>query len=181
MGPHAAPLGTRPRQRRGLPDEAMDRACRMALRGIDAETIAAVLQVSERRVKVALSSRNGRQRVRWLRGQQLLSEIEHEQAMRQLLPDARRAIGQGMSQSPAKDAAKVALALHEAVVAKPAQKIEHTHQGRIEHDLGPVFERLQEGLAKVREAQLGKDPLARVMRGDLGLAKHRPLLPSGEE
>lgn len=164
--------------RKKLSEEELERACKLAARGVDLPTIADALRLQERRVAQALRSRAGTHKVRWLRGRAILAELEHEEAMRDMLPRGRKAIREGMDAANAKDSAGIGLKLHEAVIQKPPQRIEHTHQGRIEHDLTPIFERLTESLAQIREAQAGRDPLARVVRGDVGLAQHRPLLPA---
>lgn len=161
-----------------LSEAELESACKLAARGVEVETIADALLLPEKRVARALRSRKGRHKVRWLRGQAILQELEHEEAMRGLLPRARKSVKEGLECASAKDAAQIGMKVHEAVIQKPPQRIEHTHQGRIEHDLTPIFERLQESLGKIREAQQGRDPLARVVRGDVGLAQHRPLLPA---
>lgn len=161
-----------------LSEDELERAAKLAARGVDVPTIAAALLLEEKTVARALRSRKGAHKVRWLRGRAILAELEHEEAMRDLLPSGRVAIRDGLSAANAKDAAGIGLKLHEAVIQKPPQRIEHTHQGRIEHDLTPIFEKLTQSLERIREAQAGRDPLARVVRGDVGLAQHRPLLPA---
>jgi hypothetical protein len=161
-----------------LTEQELERACKLASRGVDIPTIADALLLPEKKVARALHSRKGTHKVRWLRGRAILAELEHEEAMREMLPSGRTAIRDGLSQAPAKDAAQIGLKLHEAVIQKPAQRVEHTHQGRIEHDLSPIFERLTESLEKIREAQAGRNPMERVVRGDVGLAQHRPMLPA---
>lgn len=184
----STPSGAPPRRVRSRPptprpwiqltDKELESACKLAARGVDVPTIADALLLPEKRVDRALRSRKGRHTVRWLRGRQILAEIEHEEQMRDLLPRARKSVKEGIEVAAAKDAAQIGMKVHEAVIQKPPQRIEHTHQGRIEHDLTPIFEKLQESLGRIREAQSGRDPLARVVRGDVGLAQHRPLLPA---
>ena len=164
-----------------LTDAELERACKLAARGVDLPTIASAMLLPEKRVERALRSRKGSHTVRWLRGRAILAELEHEEQMRDLLPRGRKAIREGMDAANAKDSAQIGLKLHEAVIQKPAQRVEHTHQGRIEHDLSPIFERLTESLEKIREAQAGRNPMERVVRGDVGLAQHRPMLPTGED
>lgn len=164
-----------------LSESQLDQACKLALRGLDPQAIADVIDLPEKRVARSLQSKAGRARQRKIRGQAILAELEHEEAMRGLLPKVPKTVKEGMEVASAKDAAAIAMKVHEAVIQKPPQRIEMTHSGRIEHDLTPIFSKLQESLSAIREAQAGRDPLARVVRGDVGLAQHRPLLPAGEE
>ena len=180
--PSAPPVRVPPKRLRQpwkqLSESELETACKLAARGVDVPTIADALMHPEKRVERALKSRVGRHKVRWIRGQAILKEVEHEEAMRDLLPRARKSVKEGMEVATAKDAAAIGMKVHEAVIQKPPQRIEHTHQGRIEHDLTPIFSKLQDSLTAIREAQAGRDPLARVVRGDVGLSQNRPMLPA---
>lgn len=175
-----APPSRIPRVRVRFTDRQWDQVVQLAARGVDPETIAAVALLPVKQVERAIRCKDGQQRIRAWRGRAILAELEHEEQLRDMLPTARGAIRDGMKLAPAKDAAQVGLKLHEALIQKPPQRIEHRVDGRIEHDLAPIFERLTQGIAQIREAQQGKNPLERVVRGDVGLVQHRPALQSGE-
>ena len=62
-----------------LTDAELERACKLAARGVDLPTIAAAMLLPEKRVARALRSRKGSHTVRWLRGRAILAEVEHEE------------------------------------------------------------------------------------------------------
>ena len=162
---------------KALTEEGFESACMLAVRGVDVDTIAAVLREPAKRVERALRSRPGRKRLQELRGASVLRKIKYEEKLSSLLPHGAEAIEQGLRKAATvKNAADVGRWLHEAMVAKPAQKHEVDVSGRIEHDLSPVFERIAEGLRELKEAQRGRpDPLTRVMDGTQALAQRKVL------
>ena len=172
--PRAVPAG------RLLPEQ-LESACKLAARGVDTPTIAAVLGEPEKRVERELARRQSKQAIRRLRGRDVLLEIDHEREMRDMLPRARDRIRHGMEHALPKDAAAIGMKLHEALIQKPPQRIEHQIQGTLSHDFSGLIEGLRQSIEAIREVQQGRNPLERVVRGDVGLAQHRPALTAGAE
>jgi len=166
-------------QLKRLTPEALEAACHMHVRGIDAATIAAAIDSTERRVEAALRRRPVKKRLEQLRGEVVLREVQHHFGLHELLPKGRKAIDDALYQGNAKVRSDVGRWLHEVLVGKPTEKRELTVQGRVEHDLSPVLGQIQQHLTAIREANQGRDPLSRVRQGDEVVV--RPQLPSGEE
>lgn len=164
-----------------LSEADFESACLLAARGVDTETIAAVLAEKPTKVARAIRSPKGKQRIRKIRGSEVLLEVTHQDRMRDMLPVARQAILDGIRHAQnSKNAADVGRWIHEAVIAKPAQKHEHKIEGRIEHDLTPVFDKILGLIETVKEVREGRpDPLRRVISGHEAMAQ-RKALPSGE-
>jgi hypothetical protein len=151
----------------------------MHVRGIDPATIAAAVGSTERRVEAALRRRPVKARLEQIRGEVVLREVQHHFGLHELLPNGRKAIGDALYQGNAKVRSDVGRWLHEVLIGKPTDKSEVHVSGRLEHDLSPVLGQIQQHLSAIREANQGRDPLARVRQGDEVLV--RPQIQSGTE
>ena len=176
--------GTRKGERRGLygnlDADSFESMCLLASRGMPAAEIAGVLLRSERKIEQLLKRPSTKARIAYLRGQQALRELEHEHELRELLPKARLAVAKAMAEGSIPQSQRSAHWLHEQLIPKPAQRVEKhvTLDGRVQHDLAPVFGQIKDLLASVREANQGDGWRKRVKSGGEAIA--RPALTSGE-
>jgi len=173
-----SPASTSHRIKALSPDE-LEAACQMSVRGVDCATIAQALASTPRRVEVALKKRSTRQRLEQIRGEVVRREVEHYFALHNLLPGSAPTLADVMGRGTAKARGDIARWLHDMLIGRPSEKSELHVSGRLEHDLSPVLGQIQQHLVAIREANAGRDPLARVRQGDEVLV--RPMLPSGTE
>jgi len=166
-------------RKRKFPSELeVEAALELAVAGFAPEKIAEVLGVKNHVVIRYLKTKLVKDRVREMKAAAVVGKVQHLHELERMLPKSRKAIKTVFETGDVKETRQMAQWLHEAVISKPAQQHELKIQGKIEHDLTPVFEQIGQHLSALREANQHRNPLARVQIGTEKLVR---AIPSGDE
>lgn len=162
-----------------LTQEQREAACKMAAMDVSPERIAAILETKLSLVTREFRRKSSQRRVEALKGELVLREVEQHFGLMGMLPKARKVLDGGLDTGDTKTRTQIAQWLHEATISRPTVKTQLTIQGKVEHDLAPLFAQMGEHLAALRDHNRGRDPLARVQIGSAALV--RAALPERTE
>jgi hypothetical protein len=166
-----------PQSLSSLTEDEQTLVCKLASADVPLEQIADALMVKPGVIRKLVRSRPGKARIRALKVADRTAEIQQKFGLLEMLPKARKVLSGAMDTGNTKERSQVAQWLHEAVISKPVQKVEHKIQGKLEHDLTPLFQGMAEHLKALKEANQGR-MASRVIE-----ATERDVraLPSGDE
>ena len=183
--PEASPQSLRLRQwqatrQRILNEQEAETACKLMSQGYDNQRVAEILCCKPYTIDRLRRSRPGKARILQLKHFLTKVEVEQRFGLAEMMPKARAVLGGVLEVGNARERAQTAQWLHEQVVTKPAVKHEHKIQGRLEHDLGPVFQQMGEHLAALRKAN-EEDSRQRPNEIEVGSEKLVRMLPETTE
>ena len=165
-------------EQRILSQDEGEIACMLAARDWTFDQIRDSVGCGKKTLRRFIHSRPAKARIKYLKTAKQRAEVEQDLGLVGLLPKARTVLNEAMDRGNTKERSQVAQWLHEAVISKPVQKVEHKIQGKLSHDLTPLFAQMGEALQALKQANSGRDPLSRVQIGTEKLVR---ALPSGDE
>lgn len=164
-----------------MSEATRDAIARMIVMGAPVSTIAATTGRTSSTIYAAMQSGPLAEKIEQVRGEVIRQTATHYFELLSMLPSARVAIQGGLASQDERCRLETAKWLHTTVVPTPTarQEVDLRVSGGLNHDVTGVLEQIGTALATIRQANVGRDPLARVRTGPEALPRVA-LLPTGD-